>query len=93
MDPRALSMLIPITGIIFLIGVPICALAAHFVLRPMVREVTESILALKGAATRETNARLTELEENQRILVERLDRLVEAERFHHQLESTGGAKS
>jgi hypothetical protein len=83
-----LGELIPILGIVFVIGVPVCALAAHFVLRPMVREVTGSILALKGTPTQETAARLAELEENQRILIGQLERLVEAERFRRELEST-----
>lgn len=80
--------LIPIVAIVFVVGVPICALAAHFVLRPMVREVTASILALKGAPSQETEARLTDLEETQRVLVGRLERLIEAEQFRRELEST-----
>ena len=32
--------LIPILAIVFVIGVPVTALAAHFVLRPLVRDIT-----------------------------------------------------
>ena len=82
-----LGELIPILGIIFVIGVPVTAVAAHFVLRPMVRDITASILALKGGATPEIQRRLTELEEGQRLIDRRLESLIEADRFHRRLES------
>ena len=40
-----ISELIPILGIVFVIGVPVTALAAHFVLRPLVRDITTAILS------------------------------------------------
>jgi hypothetical protein len=82
-----LGELIPILGIVFVIGVPVTALAAHFVLRPMVRDITESILALRGGASPDIHRRLTELEEGQRLIDRRLESLIEADRFHHTLDS------
>jgi hypothetical protein len=81
-------LLIPILGIVFGVGVPGVALAAHFVLRPLVRDIVGAIQANKPpAAPSDMEERLLRLEDAYYRLDERLARLIEAERFRRELEA------
>ena len=83
-------LLIPITAITFVLGVPSIALATHFVLRPMVRDVVGAIQANKPRALSEdVDRRLAKLEDGFSQIETQVTRLVEAERFHRQLEAGG----
>lgn len=78
--------LIPIVAIFFTIGVPVMALATHFVLRPLVKDI---VLALRGGTQDEMTAlrsELTELHETLAHHETRLEVLTEAEAFRRQLE-------
>lgn len=78
--------LIPIVAIFFTIGVPVMALATHFVLRPMVRDVIE---AMQGGAKDEVaalQAHVFDLQETVARQEEQIAVLVEAESFRRQLE-------
>ena len=88
MDRHALAMLIPILSIIFVVGVPVIGLVTHFVLRPLVRDITEAIRAGTGATGPEVERRLAELEESQALMSRRLERVLEAERFRQELEAS-----
>lgn len=72
---------------LLIFGIPTGALAIRFVLRPMLREVVEAVRATKGQVSPELERRLTEMEEGQQMLIQKLDRLLEADRFRQQLES------
>lgn len=79
--------LIPIVAIFFTIGVPGMALAAHFVLRPMVRDIVE---AMRGGAREELvdlQGRVAELQEDVARQHEQIAVLAEAESFRRQLEA------
>ena len=82
-----LDELIPLFAIFFTIGVPVMALATHFVLRPLVRDIIGAIRTTKTDEISLIQQRLTELEEGQHNIQLRLEQLVEAERFRQQLES------
>ena len=87
-----MELLIPIFAIFFTIGVPVLAMATHFALRPLVRDVAEALGPRKR--DRETIVRLEEridrLEREARERDERLDHLAEAELFRRQLEERAG---
>jgi hypothetical protein len=72
---------------LLIFGVPTGALAIRFVLRPMLREVVDAVRATKGQISPELERRLADMEEGQQLLIQKLDRLLEAERFRQQLES------
>ena len=93
MDRYTLSLLIPILSIIFVVGVPVVGLVTHFVLRPLVRDITEAIRAGTGATSPEVERRLAELEESQALMSRRLDRVLEAERFREKLEANAAKES
>jgi ABC-type sulfate transport system permease subunit len=79
--------LIPIVAIFFTIGVPGMALATHFVLRPMVRDIIE---AMRGGAKDEVAALQSHVFELQEIVTrqeEQIAVLAEAESFRRQLEA------
>ncbi|MDH3427939.1 MAG: hypothetical protein OEM23_05835 [Gemmatimonadota bacterium] len=79
--------LIPIVAIVFTIGVPGMALAAHFVLRPMVKDIVE---AMRGGAREELTelqSRVAELQEDVARQEGQLAVLAEAESFRRQLEA------
>jgi hypothetical protein len=81
------DVLIPLFGIFFIFGVPILAVATHFVLRPMVRDV---ITALQGKSETEEEDLLSRLGRLEQALLDQgqqIDRLIEAETFRRQLES------
>jgi hypothetical protein len=81
-------ILIPILGIVFAVGVPTMALATHFVLRPMVRDITQAIQANKQSSSNaDTEERLARLEDAYYNLDRQVTRLVEAEEFRRQLEA------
>ncbi len=79
-------LLIPIISITFAVGVPAVALATHFVLRPMVRDITEAIRAGRPDTPGDVSERLTRLEEAYYQLDQSVTRLLEAEEFRRQLE-------
>ena len=83
------ALLIPLLAIFFIFGVPIMAVATHFVLRPMVREVIGAIHGKAQAEAEDLTNRVGRLE--QAILDQgtQIDRLVEAESFRRQLETSG----
>ena len=88
------DMIIAIVAIFFTVGIPVIAMATHFALRPLVRDLVEAFGPRKR--DRETIARLEErveqLEAESRDRGEILDQLAEAELFRRQLEepATGG---
>ena len=86
------ALQIPLLAIFFIFGVPIMAVATHFVLRPMVREVIGAIHGKAQAEAEDLTNRVGRLE--QAILDQgtQIDRLVEAESFRRQLEA-GGRRS
>ena len=83
------ALLIPLLAIFFIFGVPIMAVATHFVLRPMVRDVIGAIHGKAQAEAGDLTNRVGRLE--QAILDQgtQIDRLVEAESFRRQLEAGG----
>lgn len=88
------ELIIPILGIVFVVGVPVVALATHFALRPLVNDLAEALGA--GKRRREEIAalveRIAQLEREGRERDLQLDALEEAERFRRRLEEgeTGG---
>ena len=87
------DMIIAVVAIFFTIGIPVLAMATHFALRPLVRDLAEALGPMRR--DREKIARLTErieqLEGEHRERGELLDQLAEAELFRRQLEErTGG---
>ena len=72
---------------LLIFGIPTAALTVRFVLRPMLREIVEAVRATKGEMSPELERRLADMEEGQQRVVQKLDRLLEAERFRQQLES------
>lgn len=86
------EMIIAIVAIFFTIGIPVLAMATHFALRPLVRDLAEALGPMKR--DREAMARLSErierLEGENRERGELLDQLAEAELFRRQLEERAG---
>ena len=79
--------LIPIFAIFFIIGVPVMSLAAHFVLRPLVKDL---VGALRGGTREELAALRMEIGELQEELARhetQLHTLAEAEAFRRRLET------
>jgi hypothetical protein len=86
-DPVELvELLVPL----LLLGIPGAALAVRFVLRPTLREIAEAIRRPREGLSPELERRLAELEEGQRLVEQQLHTLIEAERFHRELESGPG---
>ncbi len=78
---------IPIVAIFFTIGVPVMAVATHFVLRPMVKDIVQ---AMRGGAKDEVLAlqhQLFELQETVARQDQQISVLAEAESFRRQLEA------
>ena len=73
-------------------GIPAAALSLRFVLRPMLKDVTEAIRSIKQGTSPELEQRLLELEEGQQLIGEHLKQLVEAERFRAELRSGSDSK-
>ncbi len=82
-----LEVLIPLFGIFFVIGVPVMSLAARFVLRPLIKDLSEAVRGMKGRERTDFEARLGRIEEQVLEQGQRLDKLVEAELFRRRLES------
>ena len=87
------EMINAVVAIFFTIGIPVLAMATHFAMRPLVRDLAEALGPRKR--DRETIARLAarveQLEGESRERGELLDQLAEAELFRRQLEErTGG---
>ncbi len=79
-------LLIPIVAITFSVGVPAIALATHLVLRPMVRDITQAIMAGKQGTAGDVEQRLAKLEDAYYQLDQSVNRLLEAENFRRELE-------
>ena len=82
-----LDILIPLFGIFFVIGVPVLAIATHFVLRPMVKDIIGALRSRGEAEEADLLARIDRLEQSVLDQGQQLDRLVEAESFRRQLEA------
>jgi len=89
------EMIIAVVAIFFTIGIPVLAMATHFALRPLVRDMAEALGPRKR--DREMIARLAErverLEGESRQRGELLDQLAEAELFRRQLEERAGGET
>ena len=81
------ELLIPLTAIFFVIGVPVLAVATHFVLRPLVRDVTGAISGKNRDATDDLAERIGRIEQAILDQGQQIDRLIEAEAFRRQLEA------
>ena len=81
------ALLIPLFAIFFVIGVPVLAVATHFVLRPMVREVIGALRSRGEAQEADLLGRLDRLEQAVLDQGGQIDRLIEAEAFRRRLES------
>jgi hypothetical protein len=81
------ALLIPILAIFFIFGVPIMAVATHFVLRPLVRDVIGAIHGKAQAEAEDLTNRVGRLEQAILDQGQQIDRLVEAESFRRQLEA------
>ena len=84
------ALLIPLVAIFFVIGVPVLAVATHFVLRPLVKDVIGALRSRGEAEEADLLGRLHRLEQAVLDQGQQIDRLVEAEVFRRRLE-TGGA--
>jgi hypothetical protein len=82
-----IDVLVPLFGIFFVIGVPVLAVATHFVLRPMVREIIRALRSRGEAEEADLLSRIDRLEQAMLDQGQQLDRLVEAESFRRQLEA------
>ena len=80
------ELLIPLTAIFFVIGVPVLAVATHFVLRPLVRDVTGAISGKNRDAAEDLADRIGRIEQAILDQGQQIDRLIEAETFRRQLE-------
>lgn len=79
--------LIGLAAVFFIFGVPVMSLAARFVVRPMIRDVTEAIQGKREEERGGTlGERLERIEERLRSHERRIERLAEAELFRRQLE-------
>jgi hypothetical protein len=81
------ALLIPLLAIFFIFGVPIMAVATHFVLRPMVRDVIGAIHGKAEAEGEDLTDRVGRLEQAILDQGQQIDRLIEAEVFRRQLEA------
>ncbi len=81
------ELLIPLTAIFFVIGVPVMAVATHFVLRPMVRDMTGAISGKNQDAAEDLAERIGRIEQAILDQGQQIDRLIEAESFRRQLEA------
>jgi len=79
--------LIPIFAIFFVIGVPVMSIAARFVLRPLLLDVTQAIRGGKAGELNDLKERFSRLETHLSAQDQRIDQLVEAELFRRQLEA------
>ena len=86
------EMIIAVVAIFFTIGIPVLAMATHFALRPLVRDMAEALGPRKRE--REMIARLAErverLEGESRQRGELMNQIAEAELFRRKLEESAG---
>jgi predicted component of type VI protein secretion system len=87
------ALLIPLLAIFFVIGVPIMAVATHFVLRPLVRDMTGAIHGRSRKEAEDLVERVGRLEQALLDQGHQIDRLVEAESFRRQLEAGRSAEN
>ncbi|MDX1579569.1 MAG: hypothetical protein R3266_13880 [Gemmatimonadota bacterium] len=78
--------LIPLFAIFFVIGVPVMSLAARFVLRPLIQDLTQAVRGTKADEIAELKDRMARLETHLLDQGRQLDQLAEAELFRRQLE-------
>ena len=84
------ALLIPLLAIFFIFGVPIMAVATHFVFRPMVRDVIGAIHGKAQVEAADLTNRVSRLEQAILDQGQQIDHLVEAESFRRQLEAGKG---
>lgn len=86
--------LIPILGLIFVVGIPSIALATHLVFRPLLRDIAVAIRtdSTKPGGDPEVERRLSRLEAACDRIEDQVGRLVEIERFHRELEAAREAE-
>lgn len=94
MSPAELEALVPLAGIlasVFIVGIPVIALSARFAIRP----IAEAIVRLREGQGRGSDEmmqlqdrRVSLLEAELQAVHGTLERLVEAERFRSELESS-----
>lgn len=82
-----LSQLVPIVGVLCLIGIPMTGLVIRYALTPLVEKLAVAIRGSQHDEIVELRERLAATEELLEVQQEKLDRLVEAERFHQELAS------
>lgn len=78
--------LIPLFAIFFVIGVPVMSIAARFVLRPLLMDLTAAVKGGRAEEVAELRDRVSRLESNLGEQSRQLDELVEAELFRRRLE-------
>lgn len=83
--------LIPLFAIFFVIGVPVMSLAARFVLRPLLKDLTAAVRGGKADEIGELRDRLGRLETHLLEQGQQLDQLIEAELFRRELEQKSTA--
>jgi len=88
-----MDVLIPLFAIFFIFGVPILAIATHFVLRPMVRDVINALQGKAQTQAEDLLSRVGRLEQAILDQSQQIDRLIEAETFRRQLESGDPVRS
>ena len=81
--------LVPIMAIFFVIGLPMIGLVTRFAIRPVIRDLGESVRGHRDEETAELAERLARLEERLEDQDRTLRRLEEAERFRRRLEDAG----
>ncbi len=79
--------LIGFLAMIFVLGIPSLSLAAHFVLRPMVRDIVQALGKNKEAPDPAVTQRLDRIEERLDRISMLTERLAETEQFHRELEA------
>lgn len=82
-----MSELIPLVGILCVIGIPMMGLVIRFALTPLAEKITQAIQAADRDEVAELRERLVAMEELVETQQQELDRLQEAERFHRELSS------
>jgi hypothetical protein len=86
------ELLIPLTAIFFVIGVPVLAFATHFVLRPLVKDVIGALRSRGEVEEADLLSRLDRLEQSVLDQGQQIDRLIEAEAFRRRLEGGGSSQ-
>lgn len=81
------EVLVPITAIFFVIGLPVIGLVTRYALRPLVHDVAAAIRGGRDERADDLGERLARLEERLEEQDRQLERLLEAERFRRALES------